>query len=270
MKDIESDYWAEGNSNKAARNLYTMLNTRKLRKIKELVKQHHELYKEVKEEMVGWLDNNAILPNGYLYDHMQNKDKEKQNKWKHANKMMSEKNPMIVNTSSFESLIMFLLHQDNTYLRKLQKQYIESKKKKAEAIAAMQAMPAFKSKKKIVKGGGDSYEILHKFLQIHPENAATVKSIIKLFDKLDWQNKPHADEGKELVNELGENMAEYWKTRDIFMHSSRTQVFWNITIFLLSLDSQKLTKYYQHVKELDNKNKAELRRIRRVLQKYKK
>lgn len=245
----ETNYWAEGNTNKAARNIYSALDVKKLLRIKNIIQKHYNLYKESPTEIVSWLDNNVMFPNGYLIEHKTNKDIVKRNKWIHDYKMISEKNPMLRKIGSFESIIIFLLRQNDRFLDTFESLY----DKQANST-------------QIQTAGSDSFEVVHEFLKIHPENANIVKNIIKSFDM------EHDDIDTKITNYLATDMISQWPNiQPQITYSERTNVFdiWKITIYLLSLDKDEVNQYYNHVIHIVNERKIQDKKAKNVMKNLK-
>lgn len=267
MVKYELQYWAEGNTNQAARNVYKILlkNTRKLRRIKAIIKSHYDIYKKSNNEIVDWLDNTVIKPNGYRIDHQVNKNKEMLKIWDNDNKMISDKNHM-VKASSFESIVMFLIQKDNRYLKKLEDEYIQIKNK-------IDQMKGIKQ-----NGGSNTLQVVEDFLQINCENAGIVRRIIQSFDRILYK-KVGTYDGKNIVEDIGYDIQDYFKDYkgyenipEKLMYSSRTHIYdiWNITIFLLSLQSDELIKYYDKIRGDLRKRKEEKRKMNLVMKRLKK
>jgi len=188
MIRAEKYYWVEGNTNQSARNIYKILlkNTRKLCRIKAIIESHYELYRK-SIEIVDWLDNTVIKPNGYRIDHEISKNKEMLKKWDHDNMIISDKNPML-NTSSFESIIMFLIQKDNKYLKQLENEYISMREKRIELQQKLKQMGQM--------GGANTLQVVEDFLQIRCENGRIVQKIIKSFDKIVYKQVGSYNEKK--------------------------------------------------------------------------
>lgn len=266
MVNREFQYWAEGNTNQAARNVYKILlnNTRRLRRVKAIIKSHYDIYKGSNNQIVDWLDNTVIKPNGYRIDHQVNKNKEMLKIWDNDNKMISDKNHM-VKASSFESIVMFLIQKDNRYLKKLEDEYIKIKNK----IDQMK-----QNKQMEQNGGSNTLQVVEDFLQIHCENAGIVRRIIQSFDRILYK-KVGSYDGKNIVEDIGYDIQSYfkdYKDPEKLMYSSRTRIYdiWNITIFLLSLHSDELIQYYDKIRGDLRKKKEERRKMNLIMKKLKK
>jgi len=257
-------YWGEGNTNQAARNIYNiLLNKKKLIRIKAIIQIHYDIYKNDFDGFVDWLDNTVIKPNGYRIDHVVNKNKEALKQWDYDAKMISDKNHML-NASSFESIILFLMQKDNKYLKQLEGEY-KTMQIKLEKLKKLMAQ----------NGGSTTLQIAEDFLKINCDNVGMTKKILQKFDKVLYNGKKGKYDGKNIVEDLAENMCNYFThipdIKDQLMYSSRTRVYdiWYIVMFLLSLQSDILHKYFLHIKEEFKKKLKQERKMRITMKKLK-
>jgi hypothetical protein len=225
------------------------------------------MYVKSGDEIVDWLDNTVIKPNGYRVDHVVNKDKEMVKQWDHDNKMMSEKNDML-NASSFESIILFIMQKDSAYIKKLEIEYINMREQHDKMIEKIKQL----SKQ---EGGSTTLQVVEDFLKIDCNNVHITKKVIMNFHKILYKTKGKYD-GKNIVEDLGEHMCEYFKDmpdlKNKLMYSSRTRVFdiWNITIFLLSLKREDLKTYYYYIMNENKIQALHKRKMEALMNKLKK
>lgn len=242
MQDI-SEYWAEGNSNKAYRNIYKSLKYNKMVIIKDIVQIYYDdsmQFFKNPAELNAYPDfmldfrNKVIEPfAGQKHYNISKGLIEKQQRWDKIYKKISEKSQCISSLPSLESTILFLLKQNTKTLKKVHAFFFKNK------------VQLHSQKKPIQKGGSNTLHFVKQFLAIDTKNTQTVKQIMKLLDA----NKS-SDDNDILTQLLAWDVIEYWKIdENILIYSNRHHIFdiWNITIFLLSQDANVVNQYYNYL-----------------------
>jgi hypothetical protein len=217
------EYWAEGNTNQAYRNLYAVLDAKKLAIVKDLV----HLYAS-NDDPVGWFDNNiGIHLVGFRIHHKENNDKVALQKWDAHYQSTADISPVVKQASSLESLVLMLMKSGLPTLRKLLKLQKKCLLRKSETACNT-----------MIKGGGNSSGIIAMFLKITPENAAIVKNIFKKYDHPD--SVPLATDN---IHRLCMAATQHWKVDNkVFDYSDRTTVpdVWKTMCFLLTKMPEQL------------------------------
>jgi hypothetical protein len=236
--------WAEGNTNKAVRNLYSSLDSKKLAIILQVV----STFSSDSEDLVGDLDNNiGIHLYGYLIDYERAEDCENIEKWKNYEQNVKHKSPYLTRTPSFESLILYLLQLDLITLKKLLK---KRKECQTNSKACWESMAPKPKKSKCMQGGSDTNSIVEDFIDIKVENTKEVVEILKMFDRLDGEF-PYTDNDNEVVDKLTTELPKFFILEPkVFRYSPRVIAgdVWKITMFLFKRPKEELKGFMNKFK----------------------
>ena len=222
--NINMETWAEGNSNAACRNLIKSLNATKLNNIIKLCKiyinnseKNSKVYGD--NEVLNWLDNNLTGFFGEKY-----------------NKFTSEKALYLRRSSSFESIVLFLLNCDIEILRKLVKMQIKCHNPKSLSDCGEK-----------LNGGSSTFSIMKDFIDIDTKNT---NIIIKILKKADTDDNPlkfgnlykkhivYDPLDTSIIDKLNKIINKKYNTfeNNIFCYSNRTNLeildIWKMIMFL--------------------------------------
>lgn len=228
---MDSNYWAYGNTNQAARNLYHVLDSKKLAIIIDIL--YHckpdKVTTELKHLIMVSMDNTSTI---------------QVRKWKKIYKMIMEPNPLLQDTLCFESIILFFLRQSRPYLKNLQKLVHDRNNKPNE---------------------------VHYFLQIHPQNAKIVKQIIQGFDNDDNKQPIVQSLAENIIEYSKDIQGtQGFEAGLIYSQRTQSYDIWNIIIFLLSLESKELDEYHKFVKQTKHDEAVFKKKMNKILRKINK
>lgn len=220
------EYWCEGNTNQALYNIYHALNSKRLAVIKDICEYYIKGDQEVtKDEAINWMDNNL----GIFFEGFRPFDGDTSS-FDIMYKMIAEKAPYLKRTTSFESIILFLLRQPLSKLKKcLEAQRACFEQHNCDVTLKPQKP---KLKPKPQQGGSNRYEALLNFRDINPNNVKLAKKIMKPFmvssNMMDTYN----------VYKLGQHLITTYKLEShVFEYSNRVRVddVWKMVMFMLKL-----------------------------------
>jgi hypothetical protein len=221
-----TEYWAEGNSNVACRNLYKALNAKKL----ELIQDVFKLYQDM-PDAVEWIDNNVgRFFTGFYASLKTNNDRER---WTRLTQAFKEKSPYLIQASSLESIVLYMMQADLQNLRKLLK--VETKCKKDFNKSACEFS--------LVAGGANTTSALKQIRQCNSQNTVAIVKILKKYD-----NPSLEQLNTDIIDNLANDITKVFKINDdLLFHSSRSRVLdiWNIVMFLYTLSITDLKRLYQ-------------------------
>jgi len=236
--------WAEGNTNKAVRNLYSSLDAKKLSIILQVV----NTFSSDASDLVGDLDNNiSILLYGYLVDYEDAEDCENIEKWKNFENNVKDKSAYLTRTPSFESLILYLLHLDMIILKKLLKKRKECQTNKKACWEPMSPKP---KKSKCMQGGSDTNNVVEDFKEIRVENTKEVVEILKMFDIVDGEY-PYEDIDNNIIDKLTVELTKFFILEPkVFKYSERVIAddVWKVIMFLFKRPKEELKGFMNKFK----------------------
>jgi hypothetical protein len=236
--------WAEGNTNKAARNLYSSLDAKKLSIILQVV----NTFRIDSRDLVGDLDNSmSVLLYGYLVDYEDAEDCENIEKWKNFENNVKDKSSYLTRTPSFESLILYLLHLDMITLKKLLK---KRKDCQINTKGCWESMAPKPKKSNCMKGGSDTNNVVEEFKEIRVENTKDVIEILKMFDRIDGEF-PYTDNDNNIIEKLTPELTNFFILEpNVFRYSPRVIAndVWKVIMFLFKRPKEELKAFMNKFK----------------------